>query len=99
MVNSEGKVLAFVNYQSYTDDKLGVVANPSGVFAHLIAVINSGDGQVEKLIPIKSVNSYSISKVFSISSNEINLIGQSASGEKLVYLVVDNKGAVIYSNF
>lgn len=99
VVNSEGKVLAFVNYQSYTDDKLGVVANPSGVFAHLIAVINSGDGRVEKLIPIKSVNSYSISKVFSISSNEINLIGQSASGEKLVYLVVDNKGAVIYSNF
>jgi len=99
VVNSEGKVLAFVNYQSYTDDKLGVVANSSGVFAHLIAVINSSDGRVEKLIPVKSVNSYSISKVFSISSNEINLIGQSASSEKLVYLIVNNKGDVIYSNF
>lgn len=98
VVNSEGKVLAFVNYQSYTDYKLGNIVNPLGTFAHLIAVLNSSDGRVERLIPIKSTSSYLISRVFSISASEINLIGQSALSEKLVYLVVDNKGDVIYSN-
>jgi hypothetical protein len=101
VVKSGDKFLAFVNYQSYINENSQNVINASNSFGHIMAIINSADGSLEKLVPIKSESSYTISKVFSISSSEINLIGQVQDGsdDKLIYIIISNKGEVIYSNF
>lgn len=103
-VKADDKFLAFINYQNYqVDGKLISAGNEPEFWGHLMAVINLSDGSVEKMIPIQSSESFTISKVFSISSSEISLIGQTTPSQlnpdgQMRYIVVNSKGEVQYSN-
>lgn len=104
IVKSDDKYLAFINYQSYQEGAKQIVAGSEpDSWGHLMAIINSSNGNVEKIIPIKSANSFTITKVFSISSSEISLIGQTTpsaitTDSQIRYIVVDRRGDIIYSN-
>lgn len=96
--------IAFVNYQNYQDGTrtMNAGADPE-VWGHLMAIINASNGNVEKIIPIKSASSFTISKVFSFSNSEICLIGQTTpsainSESQIRFVIVSGKGDVIYSN-
>jgi len=103
-VKADDKFLAFINYQNYqADGKLISAGNEPESWGHLMALVNPNDGSIEKIIPLKSSASYTISKVFSISSSEISLIGQTTPSQlnpdgQMRYIVVNSKGEVQYSN-
>ena len=104
IAKTSDRYIAFVNYQNYQDGvKTISVGTEPEAWGHLMAIINASNGNVEKIIPIKPTSSFTISKVFSISSSEICLIGQTTpsamnSESQIRFVIVSSKGDVVYSN-
>ena len=100
----DDRAVAFINYQScQVDGKQMLAGVEPDSWGHLVVFLNLNNGSVEKIIPIKSAESYTISKVFAISSSEANLIGQTVPSVispdgQMRYIVVGRNGEVVYSN-
>lgn len=100
----DDRAVAFINYQSYQVDGRQVSAGVEpDSWGHLLVFVNLYNGSLEKIVPIKSAESYTISKVFAISSSEVSLIGQTMPSilcpdGQMRYIVVGRQGEVLYSN-
>ncbi|OQC64372.1 MAG: hypothetical protein BWX49_00722 [Bacteroidetes bacterium ADurb.Bin008] len=103
IVKAEGKYLAFFNFTSL--DLNGKKLNAGKSEHHMAHVIVelSDNGRLLGNTPILSDESFCINRIFSISSNEINLLGycnnSDQSDAKLKYLIVTDKCDILYKNF
>jgi hypothetical protein len=103
MIRTEGKYLAFFNFISMEINGNKVNAgNDDQHMAHVIVEF-SEEGKFIRHTPILSNESFCINRIFSISSNEINLLGYSnginQSTSEFKYLIITSQGEIIYKNF
>lgn len=103
IIRTENGYLAFFNFTSHQIDGRRVNAGSSyNHMAHIMVELTN-DGLVTKSIPILSNQSYRIERVYSISSDEVNLIGYSTDPNqiesKIIYLIMSSKGNIVYKNF
>ena len=103
MIRAEGKYLAFFNFLSLDINGSKVNAGKDDQHMAHVVVEFSEEGRLIKHTPILSNESFCINRIFSISSNEINLLGysngQSQLASKLKYLIMSSQGEIIYKNF
>ncbi|MFW5793006.1 MAG: hypothetical protein ACOCWC_01885 [Bacteroidota bacterium] len=102
IVRAENKHIAFFNFQHYDINGNSQITKQMGDNWSFVMLEISNDGEITKLTPIITEESIFISKVFSISSDEISLIGHSGYpddiGEDLHFLIVSSDSEIIFSN-
>jgi hypothetical protein len=102
LIKTESKYIAYMNFQQYDiNGEYKVTGNSGSNWAFLMANINS-EGIVSKIQPVISEESSYLTRVFSLSSNEINLLGYkgtpTSTTRKLNYYVFTTNGELIFSN-
>jgi hypothetical protein len=102
IIRIEGKYIAFFNFSNYFIDGKQVNAGSSNQHMAHVMIELSESGELIRHSPIMSNQSYMINRIFSISNDEINLIGNQSHpylwDEKLNFLVVTPQGKIIYKN-
>lgn len=101
IIRAEEKYIAYINFKEYEIAGDKKTAGEGNKWA-TVAVDISLDGRVLKAVPFVFNESYYIDRIYSISSDEINLLGYLGSpgdkSGKLVYIVVATDGEIIFKN-
>jgi hypothetical protein len=102
LVKAENKFVAYLNYQEYDINGVYKLSGNNGNDWATVIVDISPEGQILNTKPIESKESFFIDRVYSISSNEVNLLGYSGSpnqkGKNFKYFVYSTEGDQIFSN-
>ena len=103
VIQIESGYLAFFNFLSHQiNGTKSYAGSDDSHMAHIVVEL-SENGDVVNHTPIKSNQSFRIDRIFSVSSDEINLIGFSNDPSqwetKLKYAIISSKGEIIYKNF
>jgi hypothetical protein len=101
MVRGDNQFVAYLNYQDHAIEE-AALAPSRGNTPGLLAVTISNEGRLLGFESYNSTESLYFNRVVSLSSNEINLLGNgvqhSDSNGALRYLVLSTSGEVLFSN-
>ena len=102
LVRADNQYVAYLNFMEYNiNGQQGVASSRENDWAFLMVNITS-EGNIAKLKPVIASESLYIDKVFSLSSNEVNLLGYRGRPnevkKQLRYFVYSTEGEPIFSN-
>ncbi|MCB8963724.1 MAG: hypothetical protein H6536_01615 [Bacteroidales bacterium] len=95
--------VAFLNYQNYSDSQKQTIDKP-GLYGHIMVAIGSASGEISYVKPVELPEPFTVSKVYSLSSSEIALVGQTPTSVAnpdggIVFIVVNGNGDVLQSYY
>lgn len=102
LVRADNQYVAYLNFMEYDiNGKQGVASSRESDWGFLMVNIASG-GKITKFKPVTTSESLYIDKAFSLSSNEVNLLGYAGYPNevkgRLRYFVYSTEGELIFSN-
>ena len=102
LVRADNQCVAYLNFVEYDiNGQQGVASTSKSDWAMLMVNIAS-EGEITRVKPVITSESFYIDKVYSLSSNEVNLLGYSGNPYKekgpLRYFVYSTTGETIFSN-
>lgn len=102
LVRADNKYVAYLNYKEFDiNGKKGTAGSNPADWSFLMVSI-SNQGTINSVKPVSAPESLYIDRVFSLSSNEVNLIGYAGFPDeakgRLRYFVFSANGDLIFSN-
>ncbi len=102
LVRADNKYIAYLNFKDYDINGMRGTAGKNSADWGFLMVTISNDGRISAVKPVAAAESVYIDRVFSLSSNEVNIIGYAGfPGEakgRIRYFVFSTNGDLIFSN-